>query len=132
MAGPRFRASGNQAEPRRADYMLQTRELSRRLPLSPKGLRVLQDAAPLEEEALDRLLSRTEFELAAPEAIQRRETIAHLKRAAALTKAEHAWEALGTAWISSILRGLTGEVAQQVIGLRHEVARLQPRCVILC
>lgn len=111
--------------------MLQARGSPRRLPLSPTGLRVLQDAAPLEEGALDRLLSRAEFELADPEAIRRREIIAHLRQAAALTRAEHAWKALGIAWISSILRGLTEEAAQQVIRPRRQVARLRSRCVTL-
>ena len=56
--------------------------------LHPRGAKVLQDAAPLSEGALDRLLSRTEAELADPDAVRRRETIAQLKRVAALTVAE--------------------------------------------
>jgi hypothetical protein len=43
-----------------------------------------------DREALVRLLSRAEFELADPKAVRRREAIARLKRAAASTKAEHA------------------------------------------
>lgn len=71
-------------------------------PLLLQGFKVLQDATPQakaspdaaietgartwpkqDEEALQRLLSRTESELADPDAVQRRETIAHLKLAAA-------------------------------------------------
>lgn len=94
--------------------MLQTRELSRRPPLSPKGLKVLQDAAPLEDRAVDRLLARTELKLADLEAVQQYKTIARLKRAAASTRAEHAWQALGTAWISSTLRRVLGELGRLV------------------
>ena len=71
-------------------------------PLFLKGFKVLQDASPQaksstgvpvetgaqtwpkqDEEALQRLLSRAEFELADPDAVRRRETMARLKLAAA-------------------------------------------------
>ena len=71
-------------------------------PLFLQGFKVLQDATPQEkastgtpvepstptwpkqdEEALQRLLSRAEFELSDPDAVRRRETIACLKLAAA-------------------------------------------------
>ena len=71
-------------------------------PLLLKGSKVLWDAAPqgkastdapvekgtrtwpeLDEEALRCLFSRAEFEMSDPEAVQRRETIARLKLAAA-------------------------------------------------
>ena len=93
--------------------MFQTRGLPHFLsgvrPFLVDRLKVLQDVAPQDErskstsvedkgrtwpeqdgEALDRLLSRAEFELADPKAVRRREAIARLKRAAASTKAEHA------------------------------------------
>jgi hypothetical protein len=74
-------------------------------PLLLQGSKVLQDAAPQgkastgisvdkartspeqDERALQRLLSRTEFELSDTDAVRRRETIACLKLAAASTKA---------------------------------------------
>ena len=58
-----------------------------------KGGKVMEDTAPQPEEALDRLLSRAELELLSPQAVQRREIIAHLKLAAASAKAEDAPEA---------------------------------------
>jgi hypothetical protein len=76
-------------------------------PLILRGLRILQEASSQDkeatgtpartgartlpkqdEEALHRLLSRTESELSDPEAVQRRETIVHLKLAAASARAE--------------------------------------------
>ena len=92
--------------------MIQTRELSRVFhgvrPSFREWFKVLQGAAPQDEgskstsvedrdrawpeqhaEALDRLISRAEFELAHPEAVRRREIIARLKRAVASTEAEH-------------------------------------------
>jgi len=100
--------------------MVQTRRRPRILsgvrPLILTWFKVLQDVAPQDErskstsvedrdrtwpeqdgEALDRLLSRAEFELTDPKAVRRREIITRLKGAAASTKAEHACEALGTA-----------------------------------
>jgi hypothetical protein len=50
---------------------------------------VLQAKAPAGDGALDRLLGRTEVELADPDGVRRRETIARLKHVAALTGAEH-------------------------------------------
>ena len=61
------------------------------------GCKVMEDAAPQHDEALDRLLSRAELELLSPDAVQRREVIAQLKLAAASAKAEDAPEAPGSA-----------------------------------
>lgn len=70
--------------------MFHSRGLPRGHPLHPSGSKVLQYAAPLNEGALQRLLSRTEVELADPDGVRRREMIAQLKHVAALTGAEHA------------------------------------------
>ena len=58
----------------------------------------MEDSGPQHEEALDRLLSRAELELLSPQAVQRREIIAHLKLAAASAKAEDASGAPVAAW----------------------------------
>ena len=77
--------------------MFQTRRLPRLLqgmrPSVRTGVKVMEDAVPQHEQALDRLLSRAELELLSPQAVQRREIIAHLKLAAASAKAEDAPEA---------------------------------------
>ena len=85
-------------------------------PLLLQGFKVLQDAAPQgkastdaametgarpwseqDEEALQRLLSRAELELADPDTVRRRETIVRLRLAAASTKVEDGLEALRAA-----------------------------------
>ena len=77
--------------------MFQTLRRSRLLrgvrPSVLRGSKVTEDTAPQHDEALDRLLSRAELELLSPQAVQRREIIAHLKLAAASAKAEDAPEA---------------------------------------
>ena len=70
--------------------MFHSRGLPRGLLFAWKRPKVLQRNAPACDGALDRLLCRTEVELAASEAVRRRETIARLKHVAALTGAEHA------------------------------------------
>lgn len=69
--------------------MFHSRGLPRGLLFAWKKPKVLQRNAPAGDGALDRLLRRTEVELADPEAVRRRETIALLKCVAALTAAEH-------------------------------------------
>ena len=69
--------------------MFHSRGLPRGLLFPWKRPKMLQGKAPAGDVALDRLLGRTEVELAASEAVRRRETIARLKHVAALTGAEH-------------------------------------------
>ena len=81
--------SRNQAKPRQAKQMFHSRGLPRGLLFRWKRPNVLQRDAPSGDGALDRLLYRTEVELADPEGMRRRKSIAQLKHVTALTVAEH-------------------------------------------
>ena len=83
------RVSRNQAKPRQAKQMFHSRGLPRVLLFPWRRPKVPKGAAPPSDGALDRLLCRTEVELADPDAVRRRETMAQLKHVAALTVAEH-------------------------------------------